>query len=176
LNIHQYNTNCGILDAYRCNNFSKILNALKIWAKEILNVALPKHSTEILDASGINATEILDALEHIPTEILDAPGINATEILDAPGINATEILDALKHTPTKILDAPGINATEILDALKHTSTRILDAFRQNATKILNARSRITQAQTNLVRSQILNAANQTTPRAKLQSDSAQTIP
>jgi hypothetical protein len=97
---------------------------------------------------------------------------HSTEILNAPGINATEILDALKHAPTEILDAPGINATEILDALEHTPTRILDAFRQNATEILDARSRITQAQTNPVRSQILNAADQTTPRAKSQSGSA----
>jgi hypothetical protein len=68
-------------------------------------------------------------------------------------------LDALEHTFTEILDAPGINATKILDALKHTSTKILDAFRQDATEILNAQSRITQAQTNPVRSQILNAAD-----------------
>jgi hypothetical protein len=70
-----------------------------------------------------------------------------------------EILDALEHTSTEILDAPGINATEILDALKHTFTKILDAFRQNAIEILNARSRITQAQTSPVRSQILDAAD-----------------
>jgi hypothetical protein len=112
--------------------------------------------TEILDAPEINATKILDALEH-----------TFTEILNAPGINVTKILDALEHIPTKILDAPGINATKILDALKHTFTKILDTFRQNATKILNARSRTTQAQTNPVQSQILNAINQITPRAKL---------
>jgi hypothetical protein len=100
----------------------------------------------------------------------------STEILDASGINAIKILDALKHIPTEILDAPGINATEILDALEHIFTKILDAFRQNATEILNARSRITQAQISPVRSQILNAANQTTLRAKLQFGSAQTIP
>jgi vacuolar-type H+-ATPase subunit E/Vma4 len=97
----------------------------------------------------------------------------STEILDAPGINATEILNALEHTPTRILDASRQNATKILDALKHILTRILDdAFRQNATKILDARSRITQAQTNPARSQILNAANQITPRAKSQSGNA----
>jgi hypothetical protein len=97
------------------NDFSKVLNALRIQAKEILDAVLPEH----------------------PTEILDAPGINATEILDAPGINATEILDALEHT----------------------FTRILDAFRQDATEILDARSRIIQAQTSPVRSQILDAAD-----------------
>jgi hypothetical protein len=118
------------------------LNASKIQAKEILDAALPEYSTEILDA---------------------------------PGINATEILDALKHTPTKILNASRINATKILDALKHIPTKILDAFRQNATEILDARSRITQAQTSPVRSQILDAADQTTPRAKSQSGSTQTI-
>jgi hypothetical protein len=104
-----------------------------------LDAALPEHPTEILDAFGINATEILNALEHI----------------------STRILDAFKQ-----------NATEILDALEHTPTRILDAFKQDATEILNARSRITQAQTSPARSQILNAADQTTPRAKLQFGSA----
>jgi hypothetical protein len=79
---------------------------------------------------------------------------------------------ALPEHSTEILDAPGINATEILDILEHIPTRILDAFRQDATEILNARSRITQAQTSPVRSQILDAANQTTLRAKLQFGNA----
>jgi hypothetical protein len=79
---------------------------------------------------------------------------------------------ALPEHPTEILDAPGINTTEILDALEHISTRILDASRQDATEILDARSRTTQAQISPVRSQILDAVDQTTPRAKLQSGSA----
>jgi hypothetical protein len=82
-----------------------MLNALKIQAEKILDTALPEHPTEILDAPGINATEILDALEHI-----------FTRILDAFRQNATKILDALKHTLTRILDAFRQNATEILDA------------------------------------------------------------
>jgi hypothetical protein len=57
------------------------------------------------------------------------------------------------------LNASGINAIKILDALEHIFTKILDAFRKDAIKILNARSRITQAQTNPARSQILNAAD-----------------
>jgi hypothetical protein len=61
------------LDAYWCNNPSKILNALKIQAKEILDAALPEYSTEILDAPGINATKILDAFRQDATEILNAP-------------------------------------------------------------------------------------------------------
>jgi hypothetical protein len=132
LDIHWCNIDYGILNAHRYNDLSKILNALRIQAEEILDAILPKYSTEILDAPGINAIKILDALEH-----------TSTEILDAPGINATEILDALEHAPTEILDAPGINAIEILDALEHIPTRILDAFRQNAIEILNARSRTT---------------------------------
>jgi hypothetical protein len=102
--------------------------------QKILDAALPEHSTEILDAFGINITKILNALKH-----------TFTKILDAPGINATEILDALEHTSTEILNASEINATEILDALKHIFTKILNTFRQNATKILDAKSRITQA-------------------------------
>jgi hypothetical protein len=148
LDIHQYNINYEILNAHWYNDSSKILNASKIQAEKILDVALPEHPTEILDAPGINATEILNALEH-----------TFTEILDVSGINATKILDALEHTFTKILDASGINTIKILDALEHIFTRILDAFRQNAIKILDARSRIIQAQTNPVRSQILNAAD-----------------
>jgi hypothetical protein len=48
-----------------------------------LDAILPEHPTEILNAFGINATEILDALEHTPTKILDAFRQNAIEILDA---------------------------------------------------------------------------------------------
>jgi hypothetical protein len=47
-----------------------------------------------LDAPGINAIEILDALKHI-----------STKRLNASGINATKILDALKHISTRILNA-----------------------------------------------------------------------
>jgi hypothetical protein len=132
------------LNAHRYNDLLKILNASKIQAEEILDAALPEYSTKILDAFGINAIKILNALKHTSTEILDAPGINATEILDAlehistkildaSGINATKILDALKHTSTEILDAPGINAIKILNALKHIFIKILNAFRQDAT-------------------------------------------
>jgi hypothetical protein len=62
-----------------------------------LDAALLEHSTKILNASGINATKILDVLEHISTEILDAFRINATKILDALEHIFTEILDASCH-------------------------------------------------------------------------------
>jgi hypothetical protein len=71
------------LDAHRCNDFSKILNALRIQAEEILDAALPEYPTEILNAPGINATKILDALKHIFTKILDAFKQNAIKILNA---------------------------------------------------------------------------------------------
>jgi hypothetical protein len=42
----------------------------------MLNAALPEYSTEILDAPGINAIKILDALKYIFTRILNAFRIN----------------------------------------------------------------------------------------------------
>jgi hypothetical protein len=96
-----------------------------------LDAALPEHPTEILDAPGINATEILDALEHTPTRILDASRQDATEILDA-----------LEHTPTRILNASRQDATEILDARSRTiqaqtspaRSQILDAVDQTTSR------------------------------------------
>jgi hypothetical protein len=85
----------------------EILNIkyFKNLSRKILNAVLPKYFTQILNASRINATKMLDALKHI-----------STEILDASGINATEILDALEHTFTKILDGFRQDATKILNA------------------------------------------------------------
>jgi hypothetical protein len=89
-----------------------------------LNAVLLEHPTEILNAPGINATEILDALEHTPTRILDAFRQDATEILNA-----------LEHTPTRILDASRQDATEILNA----RSRITQAQTSPArSQILNA--------------------------------------